>query len=1707
MDAEDETPEQRQEAELDVLKSIYDKDLKDLRENDVWKIQRAPEFVLTLRPNHDSRRGDDTEQVSMDLHVRFSENYPNSPPCLIKPENENSIPDEDLKELKRIIYDHCLNNLGEVMIMDIALKISSWLTKIDQRPRFKSCYEEMEARHEKLKVQEELKQRQEKANVEKQRELIQQEIARAAEKIKEGKLLKKEESRRKRESSIFISNNALSNRRRSSMRSSVGGGGGGLWSESSDFGGSTDNTPVEQVFYISKGEKIIVNKGARIGGICSNGGSVYYGIVQNTGKMVAISVWNFKTHPDNKKMCFIDPSEFYDEQTLIRQISSIEQEMSSILKIQKDHPRIGQYIGMSHYNNGKSIVIRVFEEFIPGSNLSYYLTENIPMDLNILRYFATGILEALDYMHEKNVVHRDLRDTSVFVTNGGCIKVCNWSWNKRIRDLISDIMEVGGPSITDAAKFPCAIGRGGKKVDIYRFGILALSLSNGFIVQDAVPSIPKSLGSEFVDFLRKCFMKDERNRWTAAQLLEHTFLKERIMETLPFDEELFSGEVLKVQELNITKESGDENDEDETLRLYNPPLTRGVSRLNDEFELISHIGKGGFGEVIKVKNRLDGQTYAIKKIKLNPRDKSVTKKIMREVKLLSRLNHENVVRYYNSWMEVATLEADSDSEGDDSQSNNGVEVTDSSSSFLSLSRRKRKDASSPFKTPQDINQDFSLSYSSHQFPVYDDDEEEVSSTHPELSGDADELSDDEVFGTSFLPHSWGEEDDDDEDIVFEDVSFEPSREGNNVVVKSEKKLNPTLIDKSIVMSQFLYIQMELCDKQTLRNAIDKDLFKDTKRVWRMFREIIEGLLHIHSQGMIHRDLKPVNVFIDSTDHVKIGDFGLATSSIIMGGSKGSEKNDFNESSSSLEVSMEFTCNKNGVIQPCDLTGQIGTAMYIAPEVQKMRSTVYNQKVDIYSLGIIFFEMCYHPLKTGMERIKILTDLRSEEIIFPSDFDEHVMEQQGFLIRWLLNHDPMQRPSSFELLQSDYLPPPQVEEAEVRELVRHTLSNKQSKTYHYLIDAVLAQKMRLADDLKYDLEIPKVSSHKRKRALLCQESVRKIATNVFRRHGAICVNVPIFMPKGKRGIYDQHRDNIVEVMTRNGGVVTLPHDLRIHFARYLAKSNIHCLKRYCISPVYREEAVFGIIPKELIECAFDIVSPEAGNLVADAEVILVVDELIRELGNKERNYFVRFNHVLLLKGLLSHCGVLEDEYTVIYELLRERRLTKLERYKRMLNIGLSDQVISSLTKFLEREGSVQEISSHFRHITKRQNEAGHNVKKAIHELQVIISYCRTFGVEVDLVIAPSLVYNTGHFSGMYCHFVRKKPNYHKTKQCDVIAAGGRYDSILNGFYSDMSLCHDPSTTLENYAYSAVGISISMDKIVSSMSEPDLRSCADVMLCSIRYSYPREKCEIAKRIWNMGLSLYLCDADYSLDEAQDLCLEIGATVMVVIAGDEKMEIRVKSWDKKDSRFTEKKMALTDLCDYLHKCFTHDGDDMYDESTNNSAALGLSCTTTTTTISSNCSSSNNSGSMNITGSLGSAGPLSLSLNSGSSHSKFKINFNFKFLDKQRFTSSQKKRLESSILSRIQNNLVIFGPQNFFEVIGLPFPGNVVKSLAAYLDLENEFKFENSIKDVTDRHIRYRKDLTTLCDEIHELKFIKHVHIIILYSCEDHIFKFLVS
>ncbi len=98
----------------------------------------------------------------------------------------------------------------------------------------------------------------------------------------------------------------------------------------------------------------------------------------------------------------------------------------------------------------------------------------------------------------------------------------------------------------------------------------------------------------------------------------------------------------------------------------------------------------------------------------------------------------------------------------------------------------------------------------------------------------------------------------------------------------------------------------------------------------MFRQILEGLAHIHGLGVVHRDLKPENIFIssgpDGVNSVKIGDFGLATTG-------------------QLTVDKATASST----EPMEETRSIGTAVYVAPEVRSGGSGTYTSKVDVSAL--------------------------------------------------------------------------------------------------------------------------------------------------------------------------------------------------------------------------------------------------------------------------------------------------------------------------------------------------------------------------------------------------------------------------------------------------------------------------------------------------------------------------------------------------------------------------------------------------------------------------------------------------------------------------------------------------------------------------------------------------------------------------------------
>jgi len=86
----------------------------------------------------------------------------------------------------------------------------------------------------------------------------------------------------------------------------------------------------------------------------------------------------------------------------------------------------------------------------------------------------------------------------------------------------------------------------------------------------------------------------------------------------------------------------------------------------------------------------------------------------------------------------------------------------------------------------------------------------------------------------------------------------------------------------------------------------------------LFLQICQGVQHVHSQGLIHRDLKPNNCFIDESGAVKVGDFGLSR-----------------ESGESLSSTDENTSMENGYGDGGEeITAGVGTRSYASPEQMK-----------------------------------------------------------------------------------------------------------------------------------------------------------------------------------------------------------------------------------------------------------------------------------------------------------------------------------------------------------------------------------------------------------------------------------------------------------------------------------------------------------------------------------------------------------------------------------------------------------------------------------------------------------------------------------------------------------------------------------------------------------------------------------------------------
>ncbi|EMP26779.1 Eukaryotic translation initiation factor 2-alpha kinase 4 [Chelonia mydas] len=1510
------------------------------------RVKQPPEISLVLRPQ--GLTGDNEVYAKVDLWVKCPQTYPDSVPE-IQLKNAKGLSNENINLLKSRLEELAKQRCGEVMIFELADHIQSFLSEYNKPPS-KSFHEEM------LK------------NQQKEQERLAQEEQRRMQEAK-----RREEQEERLEIATFTSQENSFKRDTVGHKSASGLNGGAL-----EHGGnnkhrtnSTGRSKRERQHSVCSSEdspgnyeilnfstggagQLTVHKGKCIDKDEELGKSVYNALEIYTGNFVLVYEWVLQWQ---KKMGrFLTTQEKEKVDKCKKQIQGAETEFSSLMKL--NHPNIVRYMSMILKEQDDSIVVDILVEHINGSNLSTYLSKEVPIPIDQLRHYATQLLSALDYLHSNSVVHKVLCASSILVDTEGNVKVTDYSISKRLADICKeDVFEQTKVRFSEDA-LP---NKPGKKGDVWRLGLLLLSLSQGHVTREYPVTIPNDLPADFEDFLKKCVCLEDKERWSPQQLLQHSFINPPQMK-IPVVEENPDGKEF-------------------SLFCYTLALSN-------------------------VQNKLDGCYYAVKRIHINPASKQF-RRIKGEVTLLSRLNHENIVRYYNAWIEKHEKPPPSTST---SETTEGKKA----SAKLDLNGKNEEESTDDVEAnapPPVLTSSVEWSTSCER------------SSSTKFSGADQESSDEDddgggVFSQSFLPAA-----DSESDIIFDNEdenSKSPTLDEECHQKNSHSKEDCTSVVQTV---HCLFIQMEYCEKSTLRDTIDQGLYEDTSRLWRLFREILDGLAYIHEKGMIHRDLKPVNIFLDFDDHVKIGDFGLAT--------------DHPAYAADTKQREDHSGNHLAKSDTSDnLTGMVGTALYVSPEVQGNTKSSYNQPT----------------------------------IEFPKDFDEVKHEKQRSVITWLLSHDPAARPTAVELLKSEHLPPPQMEESELHEVLHHTLANVDGKAYRTMMGQIFSQRISPAMDYTYDSDMLKGSFSIR--AAKIQQHVCETVSRIFRRHGAIKLHTPLLMPRNRK-LYDHNEASYF--MDHSGMLLMLPYDLRIPFARFVARNNISNLKRYCIERVYRPRKLDRCHPKELLECAFDIIASSGNSFLPIAETIYTISEIIQEFPVlQERNYSIYLNHTALLKAILLHCGIPEDKlnqvYIILYDAMTEK-LTKREVEAKFCNLSLSSNSLSRLYRFIEQKGELNDLSPLINAMIKQKTGVTQLVKHGMKDLEEVMGILKKLGIKLQVSVNLGLVYKVQQHNGVIFQFIAYIKRRQRTVP-EILAAGGRYDHLIPQFRGPQTVGPLPS---------AVGVSIAIDKItaaVSSVEDSVTMGSCDLLVVSVGQMSMTRAINIVQKLWTAGIPANPADIMYdwsqSQEELQEYCKCSGITYVALVSEKEGSHVKVKSFEKE--RQTEKRIVESDLVEHLaQKLKTK----VCDERSNRETSDNLSV-------------------QNLKGSY--ANTSGLFEPHGTS-----VVPNVSVIAPEKLPASVRRRYETQVQTRLQTFITNLQQKTSeIEILAVDLSK---ETIIHFLSLEydgDEQAFYTTVKQLMSRLPKQRY-LQAVCDEIYSIKIEKRIPVLILYSYRDDYYKIL--
>lgn len=182
----------------------------------------------------------------------------------------------------------------------------------------------------------------------------------------------------------------------------------------------------------------------------------------------------------------------------------------------------------------------------------------------------------------------------------------------------------------------------------------------------------------------------------------------------------------------------------------------------------------------------------------------------------------------------------------------------------------------------------------------------------------------------------------------------------------------------------LHLIMEYCPGGDLEHLITKTKISNDyireEQIWLSLGELALALKDCHCapEKILHRDIKPGNIFINEEGHVKLGDFGLAK-----------------------KIDTDYTKT------------YLGTPYYMCPEINK--KSKYNEECDIWALGCVIYQMAaLEPPFRGCREEQLRMNILYSPITRFST--KHYSDSLWNIVSWMLEKDPKKRPTVMQILE-------------------------------------------------------------------------------------------------------------------------------------------------------------------------------------------------------------------------------------------------------------------------------------------------------------------------------------------------------------------------------------------------------------------------------------------------------------------------------------------------------------------------------------------------------------------------------------------------------------------------------------------------------------------------------------------------------------------